>query len=266
MAYKCSFLDSEIYIAQDVNDIFARITSGGVVFTDTGYTFGDLNEAQSNTVSGGVTRDINSCLVIKSGDTYKISKGACFMNDGSAITFDEDGQEIQIIPGVVNYVYLMRNIVQNAIEIVVSQEIWDEDSIPLAEINENGIVYDRRKYAKAKVDLATCGKIKNFTVEFKGITSTTSETVTVDLEDGAFSYVILWGGKRMYHGIENNRVSTWNNLLTLADDGEEAFMTIGPYEGGQNEDVYFRKDGQKLHIYLTKTVYGEEFTFNMGVI
>ncbi|MBQ7985925.1 MAG: hypothetical protein IJ304_01500, partial [Clostridia bacterium] len=164
MAYKCSFLDSQTYSAQDVNDIFARITQGGVVFTDTGYTFGDLNAAQESTVTGGVTRDTNSCMVVKDGDTYKISKGACFMNDGSAIIFDEDGQEIEITPDVINYVYLVRNLVANSIDIVVSEAQGDADSIPLAEIDEDGNVFDRRKYARAKVDLATSGNIKNFTV------------------------------------------------------------------------------------------------------
>ena len=140
MAYKCSFLDNQTYIAQDVNDIFARITSGGVIFTDTGYTLGDLNAVQSGVTSGGVTRDTNSCKVVKNGNTYKISKGACFMNDGSAIIFDEDGQEIEITPNMENYVYLKRNVMANTINVVVSDAEGDEDTIPLAKIAENGTI------------------------------------------------------------------------------------------------------------------------------
>ena len=265
MAYKCSFLDNETYIAQDVNDIFARITLGGVVFTDTGYTFGDLNNAQSETVTGGVTRDTNSCRVIKSGDTYKISKGACFMNDGSAIIFDEDGQELEITDGVVNYVYLMRNAVANSIDIVVSEFAGDDDAIPLAEIDDNGVVYDRRKYAKAKVDLATGSNIRNFTVNFENCLSNASETVTIDVGDGAFSYVTVWGGEMVYDLTTLRRVVSGKNLIPLVD-GEAVRLSIGKNEGIENEFMYFKKDGQKLHIYLLKATNTAKYTLNIGVI
>ncbi len=265
MAYKCSFLDNETYSAQDVNDIFARITSGGVVFTDTGYTFGDLNAAQNGVTGSGVTRDTNSCRVVKSGDTYKISKGACFMNDGSAIIFDEDGQEIEVTKGIVNYVYLLRNIVANSIDIVVSESIGNEDSIPLAEIDEKGEIFDRRKYARAKVDLATSGSAKNFTADFTQCVSRRSETVTIDLEDGAFSHLIIWDGKMVYGSSTYRREANGRNLILLAE-GEEVRLSIGAYDGEEDELVYFKKDGQKLHIYLLKATNGAKYVLNMGVI
>ncbi len=265
MAYKCSFLDNETYIAQDVNDIFARITSGGVVFTDTGYTFGDLNSAQSGMVTGGVTRDINSCKVTKDGNIYKISKGSCFMNDGSAIMFDEDGQIIQVIPNVENYVYLKRNVMKNTIDIIVSETIWDENSVPLAWISKDGELYDRRKYARAKVDLATCGNVRNFTVQVPMAETVTSDTVTVDLGDGAFSYVILWDGKVTDWGDEYHKVASGRNMVPITD-GEMVKIYIGISEGAKNELVHCLKDGQKLHIYITGTSRGEEYVLNMGVI
>lgn len=265
MAYKCSFLDSETYSAQDVNDIFARITSGGVVFTDTGYTLGDLNTVQTEIATDGVTRDTNSCKVVKDGDVYKISKGACFMNDGSAIIFDDDGQEIEITQGVNNYVYLSRNVVANSIDIVVSETAGDEDSIPLAEVEEHGYILDRRKYAKAKVDLATSGNIKNFTVSFSKCTSKTSETVIVDLEEGDFSYIIMWDGRMTYTSANVGRVANGRNLIPLVE-GEDVRLSIGPPADGETEGVYCRKDGQKIHIYLQGTNTGAEYTLNMGVI
>ena len=265
MAYKCSFLDNETYIAQDVNDIFARITSGGVVFTDTGYTFGDLNAAQSGITGGGVTRDTNSCKVVKNGNTYKISKGACFMNDGSAIIFDNDGQEIEVTPGVLNYVYLKRNVVTNTIDIVVSENAGDEDSIPLAEIGESGEVFDRRQYSKAKVDLATGGSFRNFTCNFSNSKSSKSETVTVDLGDGDFSYVTVWYGEMAYGNAYYNRESSGKNLVKLKE-GAEVRMIIGRFDGEETELAYFKKDGQKLHIYLSKSITGANYTLTMGVI
>ncbi len=265
MAYKCSFLDNETYSAQDVNDIFARITSGGVVFADTGYTIGDLNTAVSETVTEGVTRDTNSCKVIKDGDTYKISKGACFMNDGSTIIFDEDGQEIEITPGIINYVYLERNIMANSIDIIVSGSAGEEDSIPLAEIDEAGEIFDRRKYSKAKVDFTMSERVRNFTANIPECTGTASETIEVDLGEGAFSYVTIWDGKRTYNGSDETRVSSGKNLVPLVE-GEYVTMSIGQYEDYGIELVYCKKDGQKMEIFLVGAKYGAEYTLNMGVI
>lgn len=265
MAYKCSFLDNETYSAQDVNDIFARITSGGVTFADTGYTIGDLNSATSETVTEGVTRDANSCKVIKDGDTYKISKGACFMNDGSAIIFDDMGQEIEIISGIINYVYLERNVMENTIDITVSATAGGEDSIPLAEINEEGTVFDRRKYSKAKVDFTMSERVRNFTVNIPECTDTASEIISVDLGEGDFSYVTVWGGNRTYNGIDEERVPSGKNLVPLVE-GEYVAMHIGQYEESRIEDIYCSKDGQTMTIFLIGGKYGAEYTLNMGVI
>lgn len=265
MAYKCSFLDNETYSAQDVNDIFARITSGGVIFSDTGYTLGDLNTVQSNIADGGVVRDTNSCKVLKDGNKYKISKGACFMNDGSAIIFDDDGYEIEITDDVLNYVYLKRNVVANTIDVVVSESAGDADSIPLAEINYRGEISDRRKYARAKVDLAVSDKIRNFTVYIPACTSSSSETIPVDMGDNDYSYAIMWDGKMVYSGEETGRVSCGKNLATLIEDDVVA-TPIGVDESTQNEKVYFMKKGQMLHVFVTGAFRGAEYVLNVGVI
>ncbi len=265
MAYKCGFLDNDIYSAQDVNDIFARITSGGVVFTDTGYTFGDLNSAQSSVVSSGVTKDANSCKVVKSGSTYKISKGACFMNDGSTIIFDEDGQEIKITSGIVNYVYLARNLAGNTIDIVVSSKAGDEDSIPLAEISQSGEITDRRKYAKAKVDLATSAEARNFTTIYQQCATGTSETIISDLGDGAFSYLIVWSGSVSAGNTYQNREACGKNLIPLVE-GTEIMVPLGRSSADETEQLYIKKVGQTIHSYIRRATAGAKYTLNMGVI
>lgn len=265
MAYKCSFLDNMVYNAQDVNDIFARISNGGVVFTDTGYTLGDLNDTQSRAVGEGVTRDENSCRVVFEDGVYKISKGVCFMNDGTAIIFDASGQEIEIIPEVTNYVYLYRNAVGNSIDIVVSEYKGDENSIPLAEIDKKGIIHDRRKYARAKVDASICGNIKNFTVNLTECKVSTSETVTVDMGSGDFYYLIMWDGESVYGSSTEVRVADNKNLIELVE-GEEVALSIGKRAGYHNEYLYCMKDGQKLHIYLSGPIPNGEYTLNLGVV
>lgn len=265
MAYKCSFMDNQVYTAQDVSDIFARITSGGVVFTDTGYVFGDLNETQNQAVTGGVTRDTDSCKVINEDGIYKISKGACFMDDGTAIIFDEDGYHIDIAEGTENYVYLFRNDVANSIDVVVSTYAGGDGCIPLAEIDRNGHIYDRRRYATSKVDIGTQGSIRNFTVNFTECSQSGSETVTVDMGDGAFSHIIMWDGKRDFKGEAQPRVATNRNLVELSE-GEDISLTIGRYQGDQNEFLKCKKDGQKMHLYLSSAFPYAEYTLNLGVI
>lgn len=265
MAYKCSFLDNQAYTAQDVNDIFARISCGGVVFTDTGYILGDLNRVQEEMVTEGVVRDENSCRVVEENGVYKISKGACFMNDGSAIIFDDNGYEIEIVPESMNYVYLYRNAAENSIDIVVSQYEWDEECIPLAIIDEDGYIYDRRRYAKAKVDICTEGKLQNFTVNFVKCGATVSETITLDLGNGAFSHLIFWDGERIYYGKAEQRVAKNRNLKELTE-GEEILLSIGKNEGTHNEYISCKKNGQYLELYLMNPIPFAEYTLNVGVI
>ena len=187
MAYKCSFLDNQVYTAQDVCDIFARVTCGGVLFADTGDIFADLNSATGELSTDGITRDPDSCRVVLENGVYKISKGACIMNDGTAITFDSNGQEIEVTQGSYSYIYLKRNTVENTIDIVVSEYQGEGDFVPLAEIDEDGYIYDRRAYAKAKADIGEAGTLRNFTVYFTQCTPTKSETVTVDFGDELWS-------------------------------------------------------------------------------
>ena len=265
MAYKCSFLDNETYIAQDVNDIFARITSGGVVFADTGYTIGDLNNTQAMIATEGVVRDTNSCKVVKTDGAYKVSKGACFMNDGSAIIFDDAGYELEVEDGVLNYVYILRNNAANSIEVVVSKYPGDENSIPLAEIDRYGCVYDRRKYAKSKLDLTTYASTRKFTVNFIKCKPTTSDTVTVDMGDGAFSYLIVWDGERTYNNSRETRYASAKNLIEL-QDGEFVTLSIGMREGQYDERLYCKKDGQYLHFYLTNPYPWADYTLNLGLL
>lgn len=266
MAYRCSFLDNEAYTAQDVNDIFARVTHGGVLFTDTGYTLGDLNASASNLSTEGVTRDPDSCRVVKKSGVYKISKGSCIMNDGTAIIFDADGQEIEIVENQTNYVYLSRNIAEDTIDIVVSVYPGDENSVPLAEIDDDGIIYDRRRYAKAKADIGEAGTLRNFTAHFAPLSALRTETVTLDFGDEMFSYIVVWDGQRVSSsGNVEKRVANTRNLVPLID-GEEVPVSIGEKQGGHKEYIRCTKDGQKLHIYLSGAYTGSNYTMNLGVI
>lgn len=266
MAYRCSFLDNEVYSAGDVNDVFACLTSGGVTFCDTENTLSDLNAALAEAVGAGVLADGASCKVIRDGDGYKISAGACFMNDGSVIIFDEDGQSIEVFEDIKNYVYLERNEVANSIDIKVSALPGGEGSIPLAEIDEAGEIYDRRKYAHSKVMLGAANTLKNIDLEFLDCPWDTTETVTIDIGNGNFSYIIIWGGTYLSQsGKKENRVPYGNNVIELTD-GVEKHSIIGRTENLPVEYVYFKKNGQYVEIYLTEALTKGKYNLSIGVI
>ena len=266
MAYRCSFLDNEVYSASDVNNVFACLTSGGVTFVDTGNTLSDLNDAVGMSVSAGVMADGTSCKVVKDDAGYKISAGACFMNDGSVIIFDEDGERITPYEGTYNYVYIERNSATNSIDIVVSQMEGRENSIPLAEIDEDGDVFDKRKYALSRVMLGVGNTLKNFDVEFNEWEEDKTETLTIDIGSGDFSYIVIWGGT--YTGTDGKtetRVSSGKNLSALAD-GTKTRLLIGRGEYLPLESVYAKKNGQYLEIFLSDVINNSKYTLSFAVI
>lgn len=192
MAYKCLFLDNEVYTAQDVNDAISHIASGGV----SGYPLGngamtDLNAAISELTSGGTDYHGTSCLVVNDGGVYKISEGVCIMNDGTQIVFDNDGYAIELEDGVRQYVYLERDVLNNTINVAVSQNSGGQDTIPLAEIDANGNIFDRRRFAKAKVSLAAepqnTGITKSISFEINS-----GQSVAVDLGFAGWKYIIYY--------------------------------------------------------------------------
>jgi hypothetical protein len=218
MAYRCLFMDNDVYTAQDVNDAISNITSGGIC----GYPLGngamtDLNAAIAELANGGVNYKGTDCLVVNNGGTYKVSAGACIMNDGTQIIFDSDGYEITHAPGEYEYVYLERDVLHNRINVVVSEEAGGEDTIPLAEIKENGTIIDRRSFATAKISLAA---------EPKNISITTRLQFTVAWH-GNYSYDLGFNGWK-YIIIKTRRPDPFN------EDAGKVFLELN-----DNETTFF---------------------------
>ena len=155
MGFKCLFMDNSAYTAQDVNRAISNIISGGISNYPLGVNaLSDLNSAVTEIANGGTQYIGTSCLVVKNGSIYKISEGACIMNDGSQIVFDANGMQIPRQNGVYEYVYLERDQVANTIKAVVSTTCGGQDTVPLAEIDTDGNIIDKRKFASAKIALS----------------------------------------------------------------------------------------------------------------
>lgn len=266
MAYRCNFLDNQVYSAADVNDVFACLTSGGVTFNASDSVLSALNEATAQAVGDGVLSDESSCKVVKDGEKYKILPGACFMYDGSVIIFSDGGENVSIPENVKSYVYLERNQAKNSIDIVASQSAPGEKCVTLAEISEDGEISDKRKYAVSRVMIGVGGTLKNATAEFKECNYENSETVSVDMGSGNFSYIIIRGGTyKSSLGEEETRFAVGKNFAELSED-ETICMHIGRNENQTKEFVYAKKNGQFLELYITGTNNKAEYVLNISVI
>lgn len=197
MAYKCLFMDNDIYTAQDVNDALSNIVSGGVL----GYPFGsgamaDLNSAIAELANGGVNYRGTACLVVNDGGTYKISEGAAIMNDGAQIVFDSDGYEITHETGIKQYVYLERDVLHNTINVIVSAQGGGQDTIPLAEIGANGAVTDKRRFASAKLSVFAEPKNIGITKRISNDNSVipSGQSFDVDIGFNGWEYIVYESG------------------------------------------------------------------------
>ncbi len=220
MGYKTSFLDNASYSAQDVNEALSHLTKEGVaIFSDSGDIISDLNSAVAEITNSG-TID-GSCKVVNNNGTYKITKGTCFMNDGSQITFDNDGYVIERIENVKNYIYLSRNELFNRIDIVVSKTAGGTDTVPLAEIESDGSVKDTRKFASAKIAMSSGNITRSGSVSTTGITET-GVFLTLDMGFSGFKYLVFDGnfpsteinGRRcvyLQEGIEQDLPYQWDD-------------------------------------------------------
>lgn len=163
MGYTIKFMHGETYSAEDVNNVFSKLTTQGVsLFNDSGSTLSDLNTATASLVSSGIEDAPTALKLIKENDTYKIMPGTAFMHDGSTITVDSDGYLLEGFSVGENYVYIRRREAFNDIVFVVSSETWTENDVPIAIVtiytNGSYTITDKREFSSAKVKVPTANK------------------------------------------------------------------------------------------------------------
>ena len=130
MGYTYDFKNNELYSAEDVNSIRASIISAGVL--------GAASSAMHVTVSDNIVF---------------VSAGTAVFADGSSLTVDECGVELEYTAGVINYVYLFNDTLLNKNTVNISTTAPVGDYVMLAEINANGLAIDKRTYSAAKYSL-----------------------------------------------------------------------------------------------------------------
>lgn len=218
MGYQYKFKDGELYDVNDVNGIVSHFTSAGVS------TYSDLNGISGALTETGVSNAYNSCKVVKDGEKLKIMPGEAFFSDGSVISVDSSGVSFDPL----RYVYFKKDAVTETGYPVCSDTAPSGSDIPLAEY-ENGVLTDKRVYAKSKIQGYGRNVTQKITTDLNGtykltaahpdwndvkqiaLTRTDFSRVMLackgDFYDGQYKYYIRGG----YWGtIGTNKKVTWS--------------------------------------------------------
>lgn len=127
MAYSYDFKDNVVYGAEDINGIRASMLTKGVV-----------------------EETLTSCKAELNEDKVKVYEGQAVFTDGSRIKIDADGVELEYIAGSKSYVFLLNNTLAGVCEVKAGETLPDDDYILIAEIDEEGNLSDKRKFAQLK--------------------------------------------------------------------------------------------------------------------
>lgn len=149
MSYKVNFLDNQVITAENINSISETLGGGALSFqNETTYGVDALNAISGSLVQKGVSWGCE--LSAADGKVY-ISAGMLFMGDGKRVDIDEEGIELDYIPGELNYVWFYRDV---AMEFVVPRctttEPVGEDYVVLGTITDKGLVTGHAELAVMK--------------------------------------------------------------------------------------------------------------------
>lgn len=279
MAYTFGFADNTGYGASDINNVISKVVTAGVAdvfFDGLNYNTSDLNKiAQTMATSGILYGKGAGMKAVKHSDArVMITAGSAFMADGATVTVDNDGVILEYIQGQKNYVYIQNNLLaNNTIDIVCKLTSGGSDSVPLAEISEEGEITDTRVFCKGKLPgyQSDMNQTKILEVPFS-ITancSGVSQTVTIDLGGYGYSRIvnITRPVNNMAYGVGMGYCNLYENTyysLCKGNNGiDELTDTMRIYthiasRGNDTVDVVFNLNGTELECTFTAK-YGRSF-------
>ena len=217
MGYKSYFHDDCVYSAEDVNIALSQFVTSGIEdpFEDgVPYNATKLNDITYAVSSAGVIPSTNTsckCSVDSEKNTVHIAAGTAFFSDGKRITFDTDGETLAYETGVKNYVYLKSVPSENRCYPICGSEQPSGDTVMLAEISADGVLTDKRTYARGKLP----GYQSNVDVLMKiDDTITLNQTVSGGRDYTAKEYIIHLG------------TNNYTTLLFVQDDTSYPAMAV----------------------------------------
>lgn len=167
MAITYSFIDGVEYGTNDINSIAQDLTGAGVApFFQSTYSVSELNMLTEALVDKGVSLDGCKCTLYDSSGFYvKVEKGTIFFKNGVRLRVDGEGYYVELTPGIAGNIYAVHRPAQQTADIVfLSSEPKDGQYVMLAEISDEGILTDKRSFARSKI--ATFGSNLSYDTEF----------------------------------------------------------------------------------------------------
>lgn len=214
MSLKKSFMDNEVYGADDINFAFSRLTTQGVSLfkytSETDNPLVSLNNAVAEFASPGVEMyNTGSCMVVYDGDTgkFSVAAGTAFMQDGSFISIEDNAEDItsliaearENISGSLN-VFFYRDTQNNTIEIKVQSKetaLDEEKSVLLAEISADNAIMDMRTFSQAKIAPAGSNIVQTIDIPSYRINAEDSGTMRMR---GEFNNIFHGASYCFYNG------------------------------------------------------------------
>lgn len=215
--YVSKFRPDMAYGVEDINEITKIVTGRGVV----PHTPNDVLKSLSE---GGVTHSDEQCAVTydSTKGTVRIGSGTVIMPNGSYIVVSS-GETLSVpTEAVERYVYIRDDELLQNVPTCSAEKPSDTD-VPLAVISSEGVLYDRRIYAKSKVEEfgRTAPKIIYYTSDdiyaFEEGPSPSEQRYFPVLNDPTYSYLLI---------------SAWNTGLsgTIYTGAPQLFKLGNPIE------------------------------------
>ena len=156
MGIKYGFFDNQTIGVDELNQITNRLVSGGIssVYANNSFETTEINNSNLALLCGGVVPDSDTSLKVvkKSSSKIDIYPGLAFFDNGTSIELTDGGETLSFTQGVKNYVYLLSSFAESKCYPVVSTVAPSGGYyVELAEIEKNGTITDKRKYAQGRV-------------------------------------------------------------------------------------------------------------------
>ena len=232
MAYNYSFADYEIYSAEDLNAITKWLVTSGIedLFENgTAYNVSQFNEQGKLLYTSGIVPE--TCMtfkVVPDGEgKVLINPGKAFFDDGAVIEVEAGGESLSYVTEAKNYVYLKNDLLNsNVCYPCCTTDEPTGDYVLLAEIDETGVISDKRTYAKGRLPgyQSVAGEIMNIKDKIQIVFSSStsgSGSKTFDIGNNNFSKIfsVTWPDRTNEYGtVSVYNMETGKYLSGRADE------------------------------------------------
>lgn len=246
MAYKYSFADNEIYSAEDLNAITRRLVTSGIEdsFTDgVAYNVSRFNEQGKLLYTSGIVPE--NCMTLKVAADGEgkilINPGKAFFDDGAFIEIEAGGESLSYVSEARNYVYLKNDLLNsNVCYPCCTTDEPTGDYVLLAEIDETGVISDKRAYAKGRLPgyQSVVGNVMRLkeTITIKNEdtnTRTIKGSASFDLGANDFEYILAY---REYEPRKETYGPTYGTCLGIYDIANDHYRNFNTNDATENDE------------------------------